>query len=129
MQYIAHVKCCIFSICYPQTRIESTYMPYWIITIGGGDNLISYEPFFKTMKEKGISKYQLIYYWGISSNTLRRMSHNEPISTPTLNELCLILNCQVQDIICFEPTSEENEFISEKRNEIEIRKSHRKKPL
>ena len=60
--------------------------------------MINYEPFWTTMEKRGLTAYQLIYYWGISSNTLRRMRHNEAISTPTLNELCLILDCSVEDI-------------------------------
>ena len=77
--------------------------------------MVIYEPLWNTMKEKGITKYQLIYHWGISSNTLRRMSHNEPISTTTLNELCLILDCQVQDILCYSPTGEEIQKITTKK--------------
>ena len=59
--------------------------------------MISYEPLWATMKEKEITKYQLIYHWGISSNTLRRMGHGEPITSNTLNELCLILDCRVEN--------------------------------
>ena len=84
--------------------------------------MISYEPFFNTLKEKNMSKYQLILYWGISSNTLRRMSHNEAISTTTLNELCLILDCQVQDIIRFDATQEELQQLEEQKQEIANRK-------
>ena len=69
--------------------------------------MISYEPFWATMEEKGFTSYQLIYYWQISSNTLRRMRHNEAISSNTLNELCLILDCSVEDIIRFEASEEE----------------------
>lgn len=80
--------------------------------------MISYDPFWKTLQEKNISKYQLIYHWGISSNTLRRMGHNEPISTTTLNELCLILNCEVQDVIQFNALDEEIESVNQRKEEI-----------
>lgn len=80
--------------------------------------MISYEPFWKTLQEKNISKYQLIYHWGISSNTLRRMSHNEAISTTTLNELCLILDCEVQDVIQFNALDEEIESVNQRKEEI-----------
>ena len=90
--------------------------------------MISYEPLWSTMKEKGITKYQLIYHWGISSNTLRRMSHYEPINSNTLNELCLILDCNVEDILRFEPTEEELEAINQRKEEISNfrRKKHKK---
>ena len=89
--------------------------------------MINYEPFWSTLEKKKLTKYQLIYYWGISSNTLRRMSHNEAISTTTLNELCLILNCKVQDIVNFEPTDEELQEISIRKEEINNRKQRHKK--
>ncbi len=80
--------------------------------------MISYDPFWKTLQEKNITKYQLIYHWGISSNTLRRMNHNEPISTTTLNELCLILDCSVQDVIMFHALEEEVASVNQRKEEI-----------
>lgn len=88
--------------------------------------MVSYEPFWNTLQKKNVTKYQLIYHWGISSNTLRRMSHNEPISTTTLNELCLILNCKVQDVLKFEATKEELLEINIRREEINNRKKKHK---
>jgi len=84
--------------------------------------VISYKPFWNTLKEKKISQYQLIHYWNISSNTLRRMKKNEPISTTTLNELCLILECPVEQILKFEADKEEVKQISEKRKNIPAKK-------
>lgn len=89
--------------------------------------MISYEPFWATMEEKGFTSYQLIYYWQISSNTLRRMRHNEAISSNTLNELCLILDCRVEDIIKFEASEEEMEKLADRKNDIAERKSKYKK--
>lgn len=89
--------------------------------------MISYEPFWATMEEKGFTSYQLIYYWQISSNTLRRMRHNEAISSNTLNELCLILDCSVEDIIKFEASEEELKDLTDRKNDIAVRKSKHKK--
>ena len=80
--------------------------------------MISYAPLWATMKERGITKYQIIYHWGISSNTLRRMGHGEPITSNTLNELCLILDCRVEDILQFTTTEEEISAINERKEEI-----------
>ena len=90
--------------------------------------MISYEPLWSTMKERGFTKYKLIYHYGISSNTLRRIGHGEPINSNTLNELCLILDCRVEDILRFEVTEEELEAISQRREEISNlrRKKHKK---
>ena len=63
--------------------------------------MISYEPFYKTLKEKNISTYKLITQHGISRSLIDRLKHNKPISTVTLNDLCTILDCKVEDIILF----------------------------
>ena len=91
--------------------------------------MINYTPFWATLQKKNITKYQLIYHWNISSNTFRRMSHNEPINTTTLNQLCLLLNCKVQDILKFEANPEELETIQHQREEINNRKHKKHKKI
>ena len=61
--------------------------------------MISYGPFYKTLYEKNITEYQLIFKEGISANTLHRMKRGLPITTKTLDTLCFILDCEVSDII------------------------------
>ena len=63
--------------------------------------MISYEPFYKTLKNRKISTYKLINDYGISRSLLDRLKHNKPISTVTLNDLCNILKCNVEDILLF----------------------------
>ena len=67
---------------------------------------ISYEPFYQTLLQKGITEYQLIYKQGLSANTLHHMRHGKAISTKTLDTLCFILCCEVSDILCYVPDSE-----------------------
>ncbi|MBR6780347.1 MAG: helix-turn-helix transcriptional regulator [Clostridia bacterium] len=61
--------------------------------------MISFSPFYKTLREKNISTYKLINQYGISRSLLDRIKHNKPMTTATLNELCNILNCDITDII------------------------------
>ncbi len=63
--------------------------------------MISYTPFYETLKKKNISTYKLIKEHNISRGLLDRLRNNKPISTVTLNDLCTILNCKVQDIMVF----------------------------
>ena len=63
--------------------------------------MISYEPLYKTMKEKNISTYRLINEFGVSRSLLDRLKHNRPISTVTLNDLCFFLDCRVEDILIY----------------------------
>lgn len=84
--------------------------------------MISYDKCWETMSHRGISKCALIYHYGISSNTLRRMSRGEPVTTSTINELCLILHCIPQDILSFEVTEEEKRLQAQREAEIAKKK-------
>ncbi|MCI9137149.1 MAG: helix-turn-helix transcriptional regulator [Lachnospiraceae bacterium] len=61
--------------------------------------MISYEKLWLTMKEKGISQYALINKYHVSAGQLSRLRKNSYISTHTVDTLCNILNCQVEDIM------------------------------
>ena len=63
--------------------------------------MISYEPLWETVKRKGISQYQLINKHQVSAGQLSRMRANQNVSTNTLNMLCEILDCEIQDIVCY----------------------------
>ena len=61
--------------------------------------VISYEPFYETLFKRNVTEYNLIYKQGFSANTLYRMKKGKPISTKTLDALCEVLDCDVEDII------------------------------
>ena len=61
--------------------------------------MISYKPFYKTIKEKGISTYKLINTYGLSRSLIDRLKHNKPLSTVTIDDLCKILDCKVEDVL------------------------------
>lgn len=61
--------------------------------------MISYGPFHRTLLNKGITEYELIYKNGVNANTIHRIKHNKPITTKTLDTLCSILSCSISDII------------------------------
>ena len=68
----------------------------------GGDILISYEPFWRTLKAKNVSTYILINKYHISSATISRMKQGGGISTMKIDDFCRILECRVEDIIAYE---------------------------
>ena len=67
----------------------------------GGAIMISYEPFYRTLKNKNISTYRLVNEYGVSRSLLDRLKHNKPISTVTINDLCSFLDCKVEDILIY----------------------------
>ena len=60
--------------------------------------MIVYNKLWETMKERGISQYKLIKDHHISSGQLDRLRKGCNVSTYTLNQLCAILNCRLEDI-------------------------------
>lgn len=60
--------------------------------------MIVFDRLWTTMKDREISQYKLIKEYKISTGQLDRLRKNENISTYTLNQLCKILNCRLEDI-------------------------------
>lgn len=65
--------------------------------------MISYQPFYDTLYKKNVTEYALIYKFGLPANTIHRMKHNKPITTTTLDTLCEILQCRIEDILEYIP--------------------------
>lgn len=63
--------------------------------------MISYKPFWETIKAKGITTYALIHKLGVANGTLYRMRQGKPISTETVNNLCRVVGCRVEDILLY----------------------------
>lgn len=63
--------------------------------------MISYAPFWETLKKRGITTYALINKFNISSATIDRMKKGNGISTMKINDFCRILDCNVDDIIVY----------------------------
>ncbi|MBE6532721.1 MAG: helix-turn-helix transcriptional regulator [Ruminococcaceae bacterium] len=61
--------------------------------------MIVFDRLWKTMEQKGISTYKLREECGIDSKTVRRLKANDNIETKTLNKLCAVLNCKIEDIM------------------------------
>lgn len=68
--------------------------------------MISYEPFWNTLKERNISTYQLINKQGILPDTIQRLRSGRPITTTTINTLCMVIGCTVDQILEFVPEEE-----------------------
>ena len=64
--------------------------------------MISYVPLWETMRKKKATTYTLQVKGEISSSTIRRLKAGESVSTNTLDALCKVLDCGIDDIIAFE---------------------------
>lgn len=65
--------------------------------------MIVYDRLWTTMKEKDITQYKLINYYGISPSQITRLKRNANINTHTINMLCNILECDIGDIMSYIP--------------------------
>ncbi len=75
--------------------------------------MIDYSPFWITLKNSKESTYTLINKYRISSSTINRLRKNAPLSTVTINDLCWILKCNIQDIAQYVPCKEEQKLVAE----------------
>ena len=69
--------------------------------------MISYQPFWNTLKASTESTYTLIKNHHISSSTLDKLRKNRPLNTTTINDLCRILDCRVEDIMAYVPSEDD----------------------
>lgn len=60
--------------------------------------MIDYIPFWETLKMSKETTYSLINVHHLSSATIDKLRKNKPINTTTINDLCRILDCDIQDI-------------------------------
>lgn len=69
--------------------------------------MISFDPLWNTLKLKGETTYTLITHHGIDKKIIHRMKHNQNITLQTIEKLCFILNCKIEDVVEIIPESSE----------------------
>lgn len=69
--------------------------------------MISYSPFWDTLRNSRESTYTLIKKHRISSSTIDKLRKNRPVNTTTINDLCRILNCSVSQIMEYIPSQDD----------------------
>lgn len=71
--------------------------------------MMSFDPLWKTMKEKSVSVYALIYKFKVSRSMVDKLKHNRNINLSTVERLCEILDCKVEDIVVYEKDGSDTE--------------------
>lgn len=61
--------------------------------------MIKYDKLRETMKEKGITQYALYTTYNINRSQLDRLRRNKNVQVNTIDRLCNILHCRVEDIM------------------------------
>lgn len=65
--------------------------------------MIKYDRLWQTMKDRGITQYDLYTHHDINRSQLDRLRKNKNVEVQTINKLCNILRCRVEDIMEFFP--------------------------
>ena len=65
--------------------------------------MFSYKPLLRLLLEKNMSKTELREMTGMGMNTLAKIGKDEPISMATLNDICRVLDCRIEDVIEYLP--------------------------
>ena len=60
--------------------------------------MIRYDKLWDTMEKKGITQYMLVKYYHISKSLLHRLRNNQSVNMNSLDNLCGILNCNIENI-------------------------------
>lgn len=63
--------------------------------------MMSFDPLWKTMKEKNLSCYSLINKHNFSRGLLDKLKHNRNVTLETVERLCSILDCSIEDIVVY----------------------------
>lgn len=95
---------------YSLLRRYSSIRIYFMVIISNifeGTAMIDYSPFWETLKKTNENWYTLTSKHHMSHSTLHRLKHNQDISMKTVNDLCRILHCQIQDICVYVPSDED----------------------
>ncbi len=61
--------------------------------------MISYNPLWKTLIDKGMNKGDLKEATGISFGTMASMGKNEPVNLKQIDRICKVLHCKIDDVI------------------------------
>lgn len=69
--------------------------------------MITYDPFWRTLQNSQETTYSLINTHHVSSAIIDKLRKNKPMNTTTLNDLCRILHCNLQDIAEYIPSNDD----------------------
>ncbi len=66
--------------------------------------MMVFDPLWETMKNENVSVYALIHKYGISRGTIDNLKHNRNVTLATIEKMCRILNCRVENIVEYRDT-------------------------
>ena len=62
---------------------------------------VSYKKLFHLLIDKGMTNAELMEQAGFSANIITRLKRNQYISLDSIEKICTVMNCGVDDILEF----------------------------
>ena len=72
--------------------------------------MIDYSPFWNTLENSTETTYTLINHHHVSSAIIDKLRKNKPMNTTTLNDLCRILDCRLEEIAQYVPSDTDQQL-------------------
>jgi len=67
---------------------------------------VSYKKLWKLLIDRDMSKKQLEIKAKLSSSTIAKMNKSNGVTTTTLERICRVLDCKIEDVVEFVPDEE-----------------------
>lgn len=61
--------------------------------------MIKYDKFWETLKSRNLTQYDLYTHYNVNRSLLDKLRNNRNIEVYTLDKLCNILHCNIEDIM------------------------------
>lgn len=68
--------------------------------------MITYDPLWRTLKEKNISTYKLEKEYGMSKSMIYKLRNNKNVTLETVEQLCEMLDCELWDVLEYKPNKD-----------------------
>lgn len=79
-----------------------------MLYIKGEIEMFSYAPLMATLHKKKISKTDLQKLTKVSSATIAKISKDQMVSMQVINDICRVLDCQIEDVIFYVKEEKDN---------------------
>ena len=87
--------------------------------------MIKYDRLWQTMKDRGVTQYDLYTHHNVNRSQIDRLRKNQNVEVNTIDKLCNILDCRVEDIMEHFPDDNRFEYPPPLRNGAAVFSSRR----
>lgn len=72
--------------------------------------MITFDPFWQEMENRGISIYALEYDYGLNPAEISRLKNNHNFTVKSINKLCVLFDMRPEEIMDFVKTDKDEDL-------------------